>query len=136
MERWRLALRGRSGAAPLVVGALDVDALSAAVSEKGAEYVTRCIDRAAEVAGGGGPSLSLLRTILRDGVHEPGKGASLTRGRASGAKVSSAYAEGVEASKNRHGARMVRVPGEGYVAEADLTPEQRARIESDGGMVF
>jgi len=54
-----------------VVGALDIDALSAAVAERGPEYVMKCIDRAAEVAGGGGPSLSLLRMILRDGVHEP-----------------------------------------------------------------
>jgi hypothetical protein len=136
LERWRLALRGRSGAAPLVVGALDVDALTSAVADKGADHVNRCIDRAAEVAGGGGPSLSLLRMILRDGVHEPGKGAQQARGRANGAKVSSVYAAGVEASKNRQGARMVRVPGEGYVAEADLTDAQRARIEGDGGMVF
>jgi hypothetical protein len=70
-ERWRLALRGKTGAAPLVVGALDIDALSAAVAERGADYVMKCIDRSAEVAGGGGPSLSLLRMILRDGVHEP-----------------------------------------------------------------
>ncbi len=68
-ERWRLALRGKTGAAPLVVGALDIDALSAAVAERGADYVTSCIDRAAEVAGGSGPSLALLRSILRDGVH-------------------------------------------------------------------
>jgi hypothetical protein len=68
-ERWRLALRGKTGAAPLVVGALDIDALSAAVAERGADYVMKCIDRSAEVAGGGGPSLSLLRMILRDGVH-------------------------------------------------------------------
>lgn len=70
-ERWRLALRSKTGAAPLVVGALDIDALSAAVAERGADYVMKCIDRSAEVAGGGGPSLSLLRMILRDGVHEP-----------------------------------------------------------------
>ena len=72
LERWRLALRGRSGAAPLVVGSLDAEAIMAAVSERGAEYVTRCIDRAAEVAGGGGPSLSLLRRIIAEGVHETG----------------------------------------------------------------
>jgi hypothetical protein len=70
-ERWRLALRGKTGAAPLVVGALDIDALSAAVKERGPEYVTSCIDRAAEVAGGSGPTLALLKSILRDGVHEP-----------------------------------------------------------------
>ena len=70
LERWRLALRGRSGAAPLVVGSLDAEAIMAAVSERGAEYVTRCIDRAAEVAGGGGPSLSLLRRIIAEGVHD------------------------------------------------------------------
>jgi len=52
-----------------VVGALDIDALSAAVAERGAEYVTSCIDRAAEVAGGSGPTLALLKSILRDGVH-------------------------------------------------------------------
>ena len=70
LERWRLALRGRNGAAPLVVGSLDAEAIMAAVSERGAEYVTRCIDRAAEVAGGGGPSLSLLRRIIAEGVHD------------------------------------------------------------------
>jgi hypothetical protein len=53
-----------------------------------------------------------------------------------GAKVTSAYADGIDASKTRQGARMVRVPGEGYVAESELTAEQRARIENDGGMVF
>jgi len=136
LERWRLALRGRSGAAPLVVGALDVDALTSAVADKGADHVNRCIDRAAEVAGGAGPSLALLRRIIADGIHEPSKGTQQARGRANGAKVSSVYAAGVEASKNRQGARMVRVPGEGYVAEADLTDAQRARIEGDGGMVF
>ena len=68
-ERWRLALRGRSGAAPMVVGALDIDALQAADSDKGAGYVSQCIDRAAEVAGGGGPSLALLKSIIANGVH-------------------------------------------------------------------
>ena len=78
-ERWRLALRGRTGAAPLVVGALDIDALSAAVAERGPDYVVKCIDRAAEVAGGGGPSLSLLRMILRDGVHPAKAGQSRSK---------------------------------------------------------
>ena len=68
-ERWRLALRGRSGAAPMVVGALDIDALQLAVNDKGADYVSQCIDRAAEVAGGGGPSLALLKSIIANGVH-------------------------------------------------------------------
>lgn len=74
-ERWRLALRGRSGAAPMVVGALDIDALQLAVSEKGADYVSQCIDRAAEVAGGSGPSLALLKSIITNGIHatKPGK---------------------------------------------------------------
>jgi len=70
LERWRLALRGRSGAAPLVVGSLDAEAIMAAVTERGAEYVTRCIDRAAEVAGGGGPSLALLGRIIAEGIHD------------------------------------------------------------------
>ena len=81
LERWRLALRGRSGAAPLVVGSLDAEAIMAAVSERGAEYVTRCIDRAAEVAGGGGPSLSLLKRIIAEGVHD---GPRATNGAKSG----------------------------------------------------
>ena len=68
-ERWRLALRGRSGAAPMVVGALDIDALQAAVADKGVDYVSQCIDRAAEVAGGGGPSLALLKSIITNGIH-------------------------------------------------------------------
>jgi hypothetical protein len=70
LERWRLALRGRSGAAPLVVGSLDAEAIMAAVNERGAEYVTRCIDRAAEVAGGSGPSLALLGRIIAEGIHD------------------------------------------------------------------
>jgi hypothetical protein len=70
LERWRLALRGRSGAAPLVVGSLDAEAIMAAVTERGAEYVTRCIDRAAEVAGGSGPSLALLGRIIAEGIHD------------------------------------------------------------------
>ena len=74
-ERWRLALRGRSGAAPIAVGALDVDALQLAIAEKGADYVNQCIDRAAEVAGGSGPSLALLKSIITNGIHttKPGK---------------------------------------------------------------
>lgn len=75
-ERWRLALRGRSGAAPMVVGALDIDALQLAVSEKGADYVNQCIDRAAEVAGGGGPSLALLKSIITNGIHTTKPGSS------------------------------------------------------------
>ena len=77
-ERWRLALRGRSGAAPMVVGALDIDALQAAVSDKGADYVSQCIDRAAEVAGGGGPSLALLKSIITNGIHTAKTGSNRT----------------------------------------------------------
>jgi hypothetical protein len=40
------------------------------VTERGAEYVTRCIDRAAEVAGGSGPSLALLGRIIAEGIHD------------------------------------------------------------------
>lgn len=75
-ERWRLALRGRSGAAPMVVGALDIDTLQAAVADKGADYVTKCIDRAAEVAGGSGPNLALLKSIITNGVHPAKAGKS------------------------------------------------------------
>lgn len=137
VERWRLSLRGRTGAAPIAVGALDVDALQGAVAARGAEYVLQCIDRAAECAGGAGPSLALLRKIIEGGVnpaHRPAQRSG--RGTGSGPKVSSAYSAGVEASAAKNGARMVRVPGEGYVSEADLTEAQRARIEADGGMVF
>lgn len=77
-ERWRLALRGRSGAAPMVVGALDIDALRLAVSEKGADYVSQCIDRAAEVAGGSGPSLALLKSIIANGIHTTKPGSNRT----------------------------------------------------------
>jgi len=77
-ERWRLALRGRSGAAPMVVGALDIDALQLAVSEKGADYVSQCIDRAAEVAGGSGPSLALLKSIITNGIHTTKPGSNRT----------------------------------------------------------
>ena len=59
----------------MVVGALDIDALQAAVADKGADYVSQCIDRAAEVAGGSGPSLALLKSIIANGIHatKPGK---------------------------------------------------------------
>ena len=59
----------------MVVGALDIDALKAAVADKGADYVSQCIDRAAEVAGGSGPSLALLKSIIANGIHatKPGK---------------------------------------------------------------
>jgi hypothetical protein len=59
----------------MVVGALDIDALQAAVADKGADYVNQCIDRAAEVAGGSGPSLALLKSIITNGIHaaKPGK---------------------------------------------------------------
>lgn len=77
-ERWRLALRGRSGAAPMVVGALDIGALQLAVSEKGAGYVSQCIDRAAEVAGGSGPSLALLKSIITNGIHATKPGSNRT----------------------------------------------------------
>jgi hypothetical protein len=52
------------------VGSLDAEAIMAAVTERGAEYVTRCIDRAAEVSGGGGPSLALLGRIIAEGIHD------------------------------------------------------------------
>ena len=59
----------------MVGGALDIDALQAAVADKGADYVSQCIDRAAEVAGGSGPSLALLKSIIANGIHatKPGK---------------------------------------------------------------
>ena len=62
----------------MVVGALDIDALQAAVSDKGADYVSQCIDRAAEVAGGGGPSLALLKSIITNGIHPTKAGKSRT----------------------------------------------------------
>lgn len=60
----------------MVVGALDIDALQAAVADKGADYVSQCIDRAAEVAGGSGPSLALLKSIITNGVHPTKSGKS------------------------------------------------------------
>ena len=60
----------------MVVGALDIDALQLAVADKGADYVSQCIDRAAEVAGGGGPSLALLKSIITNGVHPAKSGKS------------------------------------------------------------
>ena len=60
----------------MVVGALDIDALQAAVADKGADYVSQCIDRAAEVAGGGGPSLALLKSIITNGIHTAKPGSS------------------------------------------------------------
>jgi hypothetical protein len=103
LERWRLALRGRSGAAPLVVGSLDAEAIMAAVNERGAEYVTRCIDRAAEVAGGSGPSLALLGRIVAEGIHDsprpvraPSGGRSAPAGRKS---VNAAWANVQESSE-------------------------------------
>lgn len=139
LERWRLSLRGRSGAAPIAVGALDVDALQVAVAERGAEYVTRCIDRAAEVAGGGGPSLALLRRIVAEGVHDATRAPQRPRagkGAPQGAQVNHQFAAGIEASARAGGARMVLVPGEGYVAEDALTDAQRDSIAAAGGMVF
>lgn len=138
LERWRLSLRGRSGAAPIAVGALDVDALQIAVRERGAEYVSRCIDRAAEVAGGAGPSLALLKRIVAEGVHDASRPAPARQGRGApqGQRVDAQFSAGIEASAQAGGARMVRVPGEGYVREDALTDEQRARIAKDGGMVF
>ena len=103
LERWRLALRGRSGAAPLVVGSLDAEAIMAAVTERGAEYVTRCIDRAAEVAGGGGPSLALLGRIIAEGIHDsarPVRAPSGGRGApARGKSVNAAWATVQEPSE-------------------------------------
>ena len=60
----------------MVVGALDIDALQLAVNDKGADYVSQCIDRAAEVAGGGGPSLALLKSIITNGIHPTKPGSS------------------------------------------------------------
>lgn len=103
LERWRLALRGRSGAAPLVVGSLDAEAIMAAVTERGAEYVTRCIDRAAEVAGGSGPSLALLGRIVAEGIHDkdrPVRAPSGGRGApARGKSVNAAWATVQESSE-------------------------------------
>ena len=94
-ERWRLALRGRSGAAPMVVGALDIDALQLAVNDKGADYVSQCIDRAAEVAGGSGPSLALLKSIITNGVHPTKVGKSRTNPNKPGSKQVNAAWSGV-----------------------------------------
>jgi hypothetical protein len=103
LERWRLALRGRSGAAPLVVGSLDAEAIMAAVTERGAEYVTRCIDRAAEVAGGGGPSLALLGRIVAEGIHDSTRPARAPSGGRSaparGKSVNAAWATVQESSE-------------------------------------
>ena len=103
LERWRLALRGRSGAAPLVVGSLDAEAIMAAVNERGAEYVTRCIDRAAEVAGGSGPSLALLGRIVAEGIHDntrPVRAPSGGRGApARGKSVNAAWANVPESAE-------------------------------------
>jgi len=145
-ERWRLSLRGKTGAAPLVVGALDIDALDAAVKERGAEYVTSCIDRAAEVAGGSGPSLALLKSILRDGVH-PSKPTNSGQSRSKSDKAGSssksrmegysqAWSEDVEASRALGGVRVTKVPGVGYVPTAELTAEQIAAVEAEGFAVI
>ena len=145
-ERWRLSLRGKTGAAPLVVGALDIDALDAAVKERGAEYVTSCIDRAAEVAGGSGPSLALLKSILRDGVH-PSKPTNSGQTRSKSDKTGSssksrmegysqAWSEDVEASRALGGVRVTKVPGVGYVPTAELTAEQIAAVEAEGFAVI
>jgi hypothetical protein len=136
-----------------VVGALDIDALDVAVKERGAEYVTSCIDRAAEVAGGSGPSLALLKSILRDGVHEPkpansgqnrtnsgqsrsksDKAGSSSKSRMEG--YSQAWSEDVEASRALGGVRVTKVPGVGYVPTAELTAEQIAAVEAEGFAVI
>ena len=80
----------------MVVGALDIDALQAAVADKGADYVTKCIDRAAEVAGGSGPSLALLKSIITNGVHPTKAGKSRTSPNKPGSKQVNSAWSGVE----------------------------------------
>jgi hypothetical protein len=70
LEAWRLALRSARGSAPMMVGALDADAIQRHVEAKGAPHVLACIQRAAEVAGGSGPSLALLGRIVAEGIHD------------------------------------------------------------------
>lgn len=70
LEAWRLALRSARGSAPMMVGALDADAIQRHVADKGAPHVLACIQRAAEVAGGSGPSLALLGRIVTEGIHD------------------------------------------------------------------
>jgi hypothetical protein len=69
LEAWRLALRSARGSAPMMVGALDADAIHRHVADRGAPHVLACIQRAAEVAGGSGPSLALLGRIVAEGIH-------------------------------------------------------------------
>ena len=70
LEAWRLALRSARGSAPMMVGALDADSIQRHVEAKGAPHVLACIQRAAEVAGGSGPSLALLGRIVAEGIHD------------------------------------------------------------------
>ena len=64
----------------MMVGALDADAIQRHVETKGALHVLACIQRAAEVAGGSGPSLALLGRIVAEGIHDSARPARAPSG--------------------------------------------------------
>jgi hypothetical protein len=103
LEAWRLALRSARGSAPMMVGALDADAILRHVEAKGAPHVLACIQRAAEVAGGSGPSLALLGRIVAEGIHDstrPARAPSGGRGApARGKSVNAAWANVPESAE-------------------------------------
>jgi hypothetical protein len=114
------------------------------LSTHGRERTLASIRRAADTAETASPKLSLFLAIAERGVLEgprpetprrEGKSETKTK-RAELAADDDYWAEGREASKRLGGRLVTKVPGVGYIATEELTPEHIAAVEAAGFAVL
>ena len=123
----------------------ELEALRRTLSTHGRERTLASIRRAADTAETASPKLSLFLAIAERGVLEgcrpetprrsEGKPETKTK-RAELAADDDYWAEGREASRKLGGRRVTKVPGVGYIATEELTPEHIAAVEAAGFAVL
>jgi len=122
----------------------ELEALRRTLSTHGRERTLASIRRAADTAETASPKLSLFLAIAERGVLEgprpetprrEGKPETKTK-RAELAADDDYWAEGREASRRLGGRRVTKVPGVGYIATEELTPEHIAAVEAAGFAVL
>ena len=119
----------------------ELEALRRTLSTHGRERTLASIRRAADTAETATPKLSLFLAIAERGVLEgprpetPRKSETKTK-RAELAADDDYWAEGREASRKLGGRRVTKVPGVGYIATEELTPEHIAAVEAAGFAVL
>ncbi len=122
----------------------ELEALRRTLSTHGRERTLASIRRAADTAETASPKLSLFLAIAERGVLEgprpetprrEGKSETKTK-RAELAADDDYWAEGREASRKLGGRRVTKVPGVGYIATEELTPEHIAAVEAAGFAVL